>query len=114
MLSSNIVRDPIVLNYRRVIHRNVRDALLKIRYRITAKAHHFLDQDVRICHRSFRIVYELRLGVLPGVGKLSSLILSKRFDVQLGHALLPLLQKLFGASGATFRAHRSIVFRPEL
>jgi len=111
----NLVRDAIILHDRRMIHRNVGDSLLEIRDRIAAHAHYFLDQNVGICHRGLRIINEARLGVFPSIGKFRPLLIVKRFDVELGHTLLPLLQELFGMSGvAIVCAHCPIVFGSEL
>ena len=60
-------------------------------------------------------VYEAPLGVFPGIGKLSSLLIRKGFDVQLGHALLALAQLMPGPLAArrasAADSKRSQVFR---
>jgi len=43
----NLVRGAIVFDDHGVVHRNIRSALVKVHYRITARFHQFIDELIR-------------------------------------------------------------------
>ena len=114
MTNSDVVSDSIILNHRGVIDGNVSNPLFEVRDRIAANAHHFLNQDVGIRYRRLGLIDKPRLSVLPGVRKFSSLLVTKRFDVQFIDPLLSLPQDLLALSRVSFRSRCAVVFRTEL
>ena len=57
----NLSSRAIVLNYVRMVHGDVRDALLEIRHRVAARLHDFADEPVGFRDGAFGIVHEASL-----------------------------------------------------
>ncbi len=59
------VSRPVVFQYQRMIHGDIRRHLFKVTYRITTRRHHITQQLVRFCDRTSGAVNESGLDASP-------------------------------------------------
>src|ERR1700676_386530 len=60
------MRGPVIFYNQWMVHGDVRRALFKVTYRITAGGHHVAEQLVGLGYGTFGVVNELRLNLAPG------------------------------------------------
>ena len=60
------MRGPVIFYHQWMVHGDVRRALFKVTYRVTAAGHHVAEQLVGLGYRTFGVVNELRLNLAPG------------------------------------------------
>src|ERR1043166_8390915 len=95
----DVVSDSIVLYHDWVIHRDIRNSLLKITDWISTRFHYLRDQTVSGLHRLSWLVNEVSLFSFPLICESTPLIFIERHDLQSGNALLSLVQNFFCGAG---------------
>jgi hypothetical protein len=89
------VRGAVIVENHRVIHGDIRDALLEVGHRIAARGHHVDEQLVGFCDCASRTVNKACLDSGPTLDKSSAIGGSEWTDVQALHALGSLVQHCF-------------------
>src|SRR5690349_24072151 len=70
----DVVSNSIVLDYYRMIDRDVSDPLLKVADRIATSSHNLSDQTVCCFHRFSWLIHEVSLFALPLICEATSLL----------------------------------------
>src|SRR5690349_13610170 len=109
----NIVRDAVVFDKGRVIHRNICGSLLEVAGGISASLHYISEEPVSFRDRCLRIVHELRLYPDPTVGIADAVRFRQRPNVKLLPPLLAKFQNPFAAADVAFTFYYSLVLRTE-
>jgi hypothetical protein len=95
----DVVSDSIVLDHDWMVHRDIRNSLLKITDWISTSFHYLRDQTVSSFHRLSWLVNEVSLFSFPLIRESTPLLFIQRRDLQFGNALLSLVQNLFCGAG---------------
>src|SRR6476620_5898224 len=106
---SDGVPGAVVLNHKRMIHREVCGLLLEIRHGIATRSHRFAEQAIRFIDGCIWVVHKPRLYDPPLLDVTVACCGSQRVNVILFNAFLEFFEFRF-ATGASGFAYRTIVF----
>ena len=94
----------------RMIHGDIRRALLKVAYGITARGHHIAQQLMALYYRAPRPVNEPRLDSAPSLDKPGTVPGAQRTDVQTLHPVRALVERCFRFAAAPALVHCAGLF----
>jgi hypothetical protein len=78
----HLVRGTVIFQDQRMVHGDIRRALLEVAYRVAARGHDIPKQLVRFRHRAGGAVYEVRLDTLPGLYEARAITRPKWTDAE--------------------------------
>ena len=94
LAKGGLVCRTVMVQNQRVVHRDVRRALLKIAHGITPRGHHIAQQLVGFGYSSARSIHESCLNSVPRLNEPRAIRRSEGPDVQTFHALGPLVERV--------------------
>jgi hypothetical protein len=108
----DVARRAVIVDDARMVHGEVRRALIEVRDRISARLHHVLHQPVGLRDGSLRVVDEARLYGAPLLEVSTLLVGAQRPDVELFDALLALHELRLRAALVADLGHGALVLGP--
>src|ERR1700722_2041592 len=113
MADCDFMSGPVIFDNQRMVHGDIRRALFKITYGITAGGHHVAEQPVGLAYGTFGVINKLRLNLAPGCDIALPVSSCERMDCETLDAFFSRLQPGFPLPSAPAFLDDAGIFRSE-